>query len=235
MNKIKSVIMAAAGLVLFAGTILKAQSIPTITGTPITYQGQTFLLTETTNAQGQVSYNVYTYGVSGTNTVMVPATLDQAGAVVQQLFQQNNPADIGFYPTNGQAEWEARLGAAYVQNTGQAAASLSVDYYGLFDQAWLGVGGGILQANSTVSSQSGTAGAWAEAVYRKPIGNVAGVIGPIAGYDVWNHKVFGGAKVGLEYRENKNLGEYVDVEYAFESGKSSRGLLVSGGISYAFQ
>lgn len=225
MKKMKKLLIVLLTASLVATVQAQTIQIPTLVGQVITYQGQQFLLS--TNAMG--GYQVSTIGVQGTNVFVVPATSAQAMDVVTAWINQNNPANAGYYGTN---EWEARLGAAYLQNSGQAVATLSVGHWGWPWQN-VGAGIGILQGNN--GGKSGTAGAYGEIDYRKIIGDVAGVGGIIGGYDNWNAKPFIGGKVGLEYRQNAHLGEYVDADYAFETGGSNdRGLLISGGISYAF-
>ena len=147
------------------------------------------------------------------------------------IIAQNNPANTNFYSTNG--EWEARVAAAYLQNSGQAVAALSVGYWGIYS-AWPNVGAemGVLEGNN--GGQSGTAGAYTGVMYRKVIGDVAGIGGLGGGYDNWNHRPFGYVKGGVEYRQNPHLGEFVDVIYAFESVNSNRGLMAAAGICYAF-
>ena len=130
------------------------------------------------------------------------------------------------------AEVDARVGAMYLQNSGQAVAVLSIQKYGLFGYSNVGIGAGILQGNN--SGKSGTAGYFGEIDYRKPIGDVAAIGGLIGGYDKWEDKPFVGVKAGLEYRQSAHLGEWLDVSYAYENGNSDRGLLIGGGITYSF-
>ena len=230
MKKMFSLIGVAA---LALATVFQVQAqmvnldnlLPNLVGQVVSYKGQSFLIA--TNASG--GYVVSSFGVNGTNVITVPATPDQAMQVATAWIQANNPANIGYYGTN---EIDARLGAAYLQNSGQAVAVLAVDKYGLFGWANIGVGGGLLQGNN--AGKSGTAGAYGEIVYRKPIGDVAAVGGLIGGFDNWNSQGFFGAKAGLEYRQNPHLGEFLDADYCFEPGQTDRGLLISGGISYAF-
>jgi hypothetical protein len=208
-------------------TAVRAQSItvPNLIGHVVSYQGQNFLIS--TNGDG--SLQVSSFGVQGTNSILVPSNPDQAMAVATAWINANNPANKGYYGTN---EIDARLGAAYLQNSGQAVAVLSVDKYGTFGWSNVGFGAGLIQGNN--GGKSGTAGGYAEAVYRKPIGDVAAVGGVLGGYDNWNHKGFGGVKGGLEYRQNPHLGEWIDAIYCFEPSANDRGLLIGGGISYAF-
>jgi len=217
-------VAALAGMTAIAQT----QSMPIpIQGNVFTFQGQSFLIT--TNVSGGLM--VYTFGVQGTNTFVVPATPEQAMQVGTAWIEKNNPANIGYYNTN--SEWVARIGAGYLQNSGQAVALLGVDYYGLFNWPSFGVGGGILEGNN--GGAQGTAGAYGELLYRKPIGDVAGEGGLVAGYDNWNREPFVGPAVGLEYRENAHLGQWLKADYAFEPGaKNSRGLGIYGGFTYAF-
>lgn len=222
-HKIWKIIFFA--FVAFAGIIgAQAQAIPSIIGNQITINGQSFLIT--TNSTG--GFDVSTFGVSGTNVITAPASPSQAMQVVTAWVEANNPANAKFYATN---EIEGRVFAGVIQNSGQAVAGVSVENWG-----WpipnIGFGAGVLQGND--AGRSGTAGAFAEADYRKVIGDVAGVGGIMGGYDNWNKKGFIAAKVGAEYRQNAHLGEFVDVAYALETIKSDRGLLIFAGICYAF-
>lgn len=203
-------------------TTVRAQ---TFIGTPITYKGQTFLIA--TNASG--GYTVSTFGVAGTNVVTTPTSPEQAMEVATAWIQANNPSEKSFYSTN---EIEARVGAAYVQNSGQAVAVIALDKYGTFGWQNVGFGAGVMQGNN--GGKSGTAGAYGETVYRKPIGNIAVIAGGMLGYDNWNEKVFGAAKVGLENRQSAHLGEFLDVIYAFEGVNTDRGLLIAAGVIYIF-
>ncbi len=219
--------LAAIAIVAFASAV-RAQTLPqlpNLIGTPFAYQGQTFLIS--TNSTGGL--DVSSFGLQGTNAIVVPTSPNQAIEVATAWINANQPANIGYYGTN---EIEARLGAGYLQNSGQAVADLSVTKYGTFGWANVGFGAGLLQGNN--AGKSGTAGAYGEAVYRKPIGDVAGEVGVIGGYDNWNNAGFFGAKAGLEYRQNKHLGEFLDAAYAYESGQTDRGLMIFGGVSYSF-
>jgi hypothetical protein len=225
------ILMAAAAL-LVAGCTVQAQIstnvtalLPTLVGQVITYKGQNFLIS--TNAAG--NYIVSTFGVQGTNTIVVPATPEQAEEVASQWIEANNPANIGFYGTN---EIDARLGVAYVQSSGQAAAVIALDKYGLFGWQSIGLGGGFVQGQNAGKTSVGAI--YSSIVYRKPIGDVAINGGAIPiGYDNFDGKFFLGLKAGLEYRQNTHLGEYLDfiVEKEFSGEINS---LISGGVEYAF-
>lgn len=212
----------AAGTVLFNGIQL-----PAIIGTPITVNGQTLLIT--TNASG--GYTVQTSGPNGTNSFAVPQNITGVEAFVQNAVNHNNPANIGFYSTNG--EWDLSIGGAFAQNSGQAAAQLSIERYGVIPQ-WpnVSLGAAVLEGNA--NGQNGTAGAYAFTDYRRPIGDVAFIGGIGAGYDNYNKSFMGVARAEVEYRQNRHLGEYVGVGYAFEGSKTDRGLILGGGIRYAF-
>lgn len=226
MNRIKLTIIGAA--LMLAAVISQAQTTtPFQFGVPFQVGNQTFLIT--TNGTGQTL--VTTVGPFGTNSVVVPMTPQEAANTALNLVAQNNPANASYYNTNG--EWEARIGAAYLQNSGQAVAALSVAYWGIYSTLPnVGLEAGVLQGNN--AGQSGTAGAYGGVEYRKVIGDVAGIGGVGGGYDNWNHRPFGYVKAGVEYRQNPHLGEFVDVIYAFESVNSNRGLLAAAGIIYAF-
>jgi hypothetical protein len=206
------------------------QSLATImprTGQPFTVNGQTFLVS--TNASGALT--ITTSGPAGTNTVTPPTTLAGATTRAEEMVNANNPANVGYYSTNG--EWDLSVGGAFAQNSGQAAAQLAVERYGFLKSLPnLSLGAAVLEGNA--SGQNGTAAGYAFMDYRRPIGDVAFVGGLGAGYDNYNKSFMGVAKIEIEYRQNKHLGEYVGVGYAFEGGQTDRGLIIGGGIRYAF-
>lgn len=201
-------------------------------GTPFTLTTsagqQTFLVT--TNPAGL--YTLSTSGPNGTNSFTPPNNPNDWLGTAETWVAANNPANATFYGTN---ELDFKVGALYLQNSGQAVASLGVTKYGLFGWSSIGIGAGILQGNN--GGSSGTAGAYGLVEYRKVMGDVAANLGVIGGYDKWNESPFFGAKAGLEYRQSAHLGEFIDVAYAFEPSKSKnndRGLLIGGGVEVAF-
>jgi hypothetical protein len=196
-------------------------------GQPFTVNGQTFLVT--TNADGRLV--VQTAGPAGSNTVVTPTTLADAASKAEAYVNANNPDNISYYSTNG--EWDLSVGGVFAQNSGQAAAQLSIERYGVIP-SWpnFSAGAAVLEGNS--AGQSGTAAAYGFFDYRRPIGDVAFVIGAGGGYDNYNKSPMGIAKLEVEYRQNHHLGEYVGVGYAFEGLKTDRGLIIGGGIRYAF-
>jgi len=197
------------------------------TGQPFTLNGQTFVIE--TNASGGLT--IITTGPAGTNTVTPPTTLAGATSRAEEFVNANNPANISYYSTNG--EWDLSVGGVFAQNSGQAAAQLSIERYGVIKSLPnLSLGASVLEGNA--SGQSGTAGGYGFVDYRRPIGDVAFVAGLGAGYDNYNKSFMGVAKVEVEYRQNRHLGEYVGVGYAFEGIQNDRGLMIGGGIRYAF-
>lgn len=198
-------------------------------GTPFTLttpQGsQSFLIS--TNAAGL--YTISTSGPAGTNSITPPSGLNGFIQQGTSWVNANDPLNITYYSTN---EIDARVGVMYLQNSGQAAAVISLQKYGLFGAANIGIGGGILEGNN--AGKQGTAGFYGEIDYRRPIGDVAAVGGLVAGYDNWNSTPFGGVKAGLEYRQSPHLGEWIDVVVAYEQKKSDLPMLIGGGITYSF-
>ena len=203
-------------------------------GQPVTIKGQTF--TVTTNSDG--IYVITTSGVGGSATVTPPTTTAEALAQAQAIVAANNPTNSNFYSTN---ELVARVGAVYLQNSGQSVVELGVEKYGLFKpMPQIGVGAALFQGNK--SGQSGTAGACAFLDYRKIIGDVSAQVGIGGGYDNWNASGMGVIKADVELRQNRHIGEFVGVGYAIEKaafgGNSATsdkgGLMVRGGINYAF-
>ena len=191
-----------------------------------TEQGaQSFLIS--TNSAGV--YTISTAGPAGTNSFAPPSNLNGFIQQGTSWVNANNPLDITYYSTN---EIDARVGVMYLQNSGQAAAVISLQKYGLFGNSNLGIGGGVLEGNN--AGKQGTAGFYGEFDYRKPIGNVAALAGLVAGYDNWNSTPFGGVKAGLEYRQSPHLGEWIDVVAAYETKHSDMPLLIGGGITYSF-
>ena len=202
-----------------------AQAIPPIAGHTITINGQSFLLTFTNG-----NYVATSDGPNGTISVATPTSEADALAAIQNIISKNNPANAGFYGTN---EWEARLGAVYEQNSGDTAALIGViKWQPLFGQE-IGFEGALLQGNQ--SGTSGTAGGYGAIDIRKVIGDVAAIGGIGGGYDNYNARMFGLVKVGVEYRQNSHLGEWIDLNYALEAkGSASRGFGFGGGITYSF-
>lgn len=197
-------------------------------GQPFSMNGQSF--TVTTNSTGGL--NISTAGPAGTLTVTPPTTAAGALSEAQAMVAANNPTNRTYYGTN---ELVARVGACYLQNSGQTVAELGIEKYGLLkSMPDLGVGGALFQGNQ--NGKSGTAGAVGFVDYRRVIGDVSAQIGGGAGYDNWNACPMGVIKADVELRQNPHLGEYVGVGYAIEqSGVSGdRGLIIRGGINYAF-
>ena len=220
-----------AFLLLFAGSSM-AQSvtsienlIPPVAGQTITINGQTFLLTFTNG-----NYTAASTGVNGTVSVTTPTSAAEALSSIQAIVQANNPAQASFYsPT----EIEAKLGGVYEQNSGAAAALISVTkWQPVFNQP-LGFEAALLQGNQNGSS--GTAAAYGAVDYRKVIGSVAAIGGVGVGYDNYNARIFGLVKGGVELRQGNHLGEWVDLSYAAEAkGNASRGFGFASGVSYSF-
>lgn len=197
-------------------------------GQPVTIKGQTF--TVNTNSDG--IYVITTSGVGGSATVTPPTTTSEALSQAQAMIAANNPTNFSYYGTN---ELVARVGAVYLQNSGESVVEIGVEKYGLLKPApQLGLGAALFQGNK--SGQSGTAGAAGFVDYRKIIGDVSAQVGIGGGYDNWNSAYMGVIKADVELRQNKHIGEYVGVGYALEpSNINSRGgLMIRGGINYAF-
>lgn len=195
-------------------------------GHTLNVNGQSFFVS--TNADGL--YTVTTAGPAGALSFTPPNNTESAIGTASQIVGQNNPANIGFYGTN---ELDVKVGVMYLQADGTAAAVLSVQKYGLFGNANVGVGGGLLEGNN--AGQQGTAAGYGELDYRKPIGDVACTVGVVGGFDLWHRAGFGGVKGGLEYRQNAHLGEWLDVTAVAEnSSHNPFPFLIGGGVTYAF-
>lgn len=197
-------------------------------GQPFDVKGQSFVVT--TNETGGM--NITTAGPAGSLSVNTPTSAAGALATAQQYVNENNPANKNYYGTN---ELVARVGACYLQNSGQTVAELGIEKYGLFKaMPQIGLGGALFQGND--QGKSGTAGACGFIDYRRIIGDVSAQVGVGGGYDNWNASPMGVVKCDVEYRQNAHLGEFVGVGYAIEpTGVSGdRGLLIRGGINYAF-
>lgn len=232
-NKLSLIIgIACLAMVTHAQTPLPAQIPVGVTiGQPFQLNGQTFVIE--TNLFGQ--YIVITSGPAGSLTNTPPISLQDFITQAQGMIAANNPANKGYY-TN---ELEFQVGAVYVQNTGQAAAKLSIEKWGAFNVVpqEIGFGAALLEGNA--NGQHGTAGGYAFADYRKIIGDVAGKIGLGGGYDNLNASAMGIVQAEVEYRMSNHIGTYVGVGYALEKKgltKSSQGggLIIGGGISYSF-
>jgi hypothetical protein len=202
-------------------------------GSPATINGQTFLVT--TNASG--GYVIASTGPNGNLTVTPPTTLNGALSTAQGFINANNPTNASFYGTN---ELVARVGAVYLQNYGQSVVEIGVEKYGLLKSVpQIGLGAALFQGNRNGSS--GTAGGVGFLDYRKVIGDVSAQVGIGGGYDNWNQQPMGAVKFDVELRQNAHLGEYVGIGYGLEKGFSNAssaqtggGLMVRGGINYAF-
>lgn len=200
---------------------------PVITpGKPFTVNGQSFVIS--TNANGALT--VSTSGPAGSETVTPPTTSAALLARIEEMVNENNPANISYYNSN---EYVLSIGGAFAQNSGQAAAQLSIEKYGILKSAPnFALGAAVLEGNA--NGQNGTAGAYAFVDYRRPIGDVAFTAGLGGGWDNYNKAPMGIAKAEIEYRQNAHLGEYVGIGYAFEGLKTDRGAIIGGGVRYAF-
>lgn len=237
--KTKVFLIGVAALVLAAVTInaqtISAASVQALLkdgvityGQPFDVKGQSFVVT--TNETGGL--NIVSSGPAGSLSVNTPTSASGALAKAEQYVSENNPANKIYYGTN---ELVARVGACYLQNSGQTVAEIGIEKYGLFKSLpQLGLGGALFQGND--QGKSGTAGACGFIDYRRIIGDVSAQVGVGVGYDNWNASPMGVLKCDVEYRQNAHLGEFVGIGYAIEpSGVSGdRGLLIRGGINYAF-
>lgn len=223
MNKIKSLI----GAICLIAATSQAQ-IPSLgVGSTFQYQGQTFTIG--TNSAGQIITTEN--GNAGTAQALTPESLNAAAQTIGAEIQANNPSNADYYGTN---EYEARVGGAYSQNSGQAAALISVTKWGLLKvEPNIGAEVALLQGNE--GGTSGTAAAYAAVDYRRIIGDVAAEGGIGGGYDNYNKRPMGLAKAGVEYRTNAHVGVFTDIFYAIEpKGSYSRGMGFAGGVVYAF-
>lgn len=226
MKQIKRLILTAALLLAAAVPAAHAIDIPISIGSNISVNGQDF--TVSTNADGK--YVITTSGPAGVATNTPPSNSSDAIARIRQIVEANNPANASFYGTN---EYVLSVGAVYAQNSGEGAAAIGIEKYGLLKSIPnIGLGGTILEGNA--GGKSGTAGAFGTVDYRRPIGDVAFTVGAGGGYDNYNAKPMGVARAEVEYRQNPHLGEFVGFGYAFEGTKTDRGLMIGGGIHYAF-
>jgi len=202
-------------------------------GQPFSIKGVTVLVN--TNADGVFVITVNT--PNGDVTVTPPTTTSEALERAQAMIAANNPTNKDYY---GEKELVGRVGAVYLQNSGQAVVEIGVEKYGLLKAApQLGLGAALFQGNN--QGKPGTAGACGFLDYRKIIGDCSAQIGIGGGYDNWNSSAMGVVKVDVELRQNKHIGEFVGVGYAieadtFKSGNADNkgGLMVRGGINYAF-
>lgn len=223
----KYLIAITIALMLTLGAALNchAQAIP-ITGTPILINGNHFLLTETNGV-----YTATATDAAGNQySISSPKSATDALNQIETIVSENNPANTNFYSAT---EIEARLGGVYEQNSGEAAAVISITKWGLLPSWPVGTEVGLLQGNQ--NGTSGTAGAYGMIDYRKIIGDVSAVGGIGGIYDNYNHAPGLIVKGGVEYRQNAHIGEWVDLNYALEAkGNASRGFGFAAGLSYAF-
>jgi hypothetical protein len=244
MIKTKSLLLTAAlaALLSLGSAIAQSASVPVIPvlaqpGQPFSVNGQTFVFT--TNDSGGII--ITTTGPAGSNTVVAPVNSSELLARVREIVNENNPANIGYYGSN---DLVFSVAGVFAQNSGQAAAQLSIEKFGLLKSIpQIGVGAAVLEGNQ--NGVNGTAAAYAFADYRKPIGDVAFSFGLGAGYDNYTSRPMGIARVEVEYRQNAHLGEFVGVGYDFEGMQSKvkaadnravdpSGLIIGGGIRYSF-
>ena len=219
-------IIAITSIISLA-TVVQSQTLPVTTLlSPITINGQTFTLTANPNG----SYTATTTGTNGTATATSPVTVAGAEAQIGADIAANDPSKTNYF---SDTEIEAKLGGVYEQNSGQAAALISVTKWEPIKGQPIGFEAALLQGNQ--NGASGTAAAYGVVDYRKIIGSVAAVGGLGAGYDNYNKSGFGLVKGGVELRYNKNVGVFTDLNYAFEAkGNASRGFGFGGGITYSF-
>ena len=202
-------------------------------GTTNTINGVSFVAN--TNAQGIFTFTILSQ--SGSVTYMPPTTPQGALNQAQQWIGENVASNADYYGAN---DIEARLGACYLQNSGQALIAIALEKYGLVKSVpQIGVGIDLYQG--TKQGVQSTAGADATLDYRKVIGDVAAEFEGGYGYDNWLNKTFGTAKALVEYRSNAHIGAYVGLSYNYEgvnvstvSGDNIAGLGVIGGVTYSF-
>ena len=202
-------------------------------GTTNTINGVSFVAN--TNASGGYSFAIISQNgsVSYTPPTTPGGALNQAG----QWIGENNPTNADYYGTN---DIEAKLGACYLQNSGEALIDIALDKYGLISSVpQFGVGLDLYQG--TKQGVQSTAGADGTIGYRKVIGDVAAEFDAGGGYDNWANKAFGVAKASVEYRSNAHIGAYVGLSYQYEgvnvptvAGANIAGLGVIGGVTYSF-
>jgi hypothetical protein len=202
-------------------------------GTANTINGVSFIAT--TNASGGYSFQI----ISQSGSVSYTPPTAPGGALNQasQWINANQSTNADYYGTN---DIEAKLGALYLQNSGQALIDIAVTKYGLIkSMPQFGVGVDLLQGNK--SGVQSTAGADGTIGYRKVIGDVAAEFDAGGGYDNWAKKPCGLAKALVEYRSSNHLGAYVGLSYFYEgmnvstvAGDNIAGLGVVGGVTYSF-
>jgi hypothetical protein len=200
--------------------------------TTLTINGQTQTFTVNTNPAGL--YVISTSGSAGTATVTQPTTTAEVFAQMQSMIANNNPTNRDYYGTN---ELVARVGAIYLQNSGQAAIEIGVEKYGLFKSLpQFGIGAALFQGNK--QGQSATAGAIGFIDYRYIIGDVSAQIGLGGGYDNWNKCPIGVVKFDIEYRMSPHMGTYVGLGYGLEQGSINNsqkgGLMARAGANWSF-
>lgn len=185
---------------------------------------QTFLIT--TNTAGL--YTITTSGANGDASFTPPSNLNDLLGNGTAWLSANNVANADYYGTN---EINFKVGVQYLQNSGEVVSQVGVEFF------WnkIGIGIGVLQGNK--AGQSGTAGFYGDVLYRKVLGDVSVNGGLIFGYDKWNSAMFAGVKTGIEYRQSKHLGEFVDIFYVAEFdpkagglSNNDRGLGIGGGV-----
>jgi opacity protein-like surface antigen len=125
-------------------------------------------------------------------------------------------------------EVEFRLGAVYVQKTGQAGTLLAIEKWDLLAKDF-GFGA------ESITSGNEQAAEFAYVAYRKTLGNVAGIVFLGAGYADIDKSALGVIGGRIEYRTSAHLGAWTSVSYGLESKATNRrGMVIGAGVNYAF-
>ena len=128
-------------------------------------------------------------------------------------------------------EVEFRLGACYVQKTGEAGTVLAVEKWGILSTNINNFGIGA----ESITSGSDQAAEFAYVAYRKCLGNVAGIAFLGGGYADIDKSPLGVLGARLEYRTTAHIGTWASASYGLTTRtENKRGLLIAGGLSYAF-
>ncbi len=101
---------------LASGGVLRVPPVISV-GEPINVNGQVFLIG--TNADGLLT--ITTSGPNGSASVTPPSNPAEILQRVQEIIAANNPDNKVYY---GEKEIVARVGVAYLQNSGQAVAEI---------------------------------------------------------------------------------------------------------------
>lgn len=153
-----------------------------------------------------------------------PVGIDGVGNAISGIVSKIDESVNLFTPY----EVEFRIGAAYVQKSGEAGTVLAIEKWDVLAPN-LGFGIEAVQSGQDAAAEFGYV------AYRKVLGNVAGSLFVGGGYSEIDKRPMGVVGARLEYRTSKHLGIWTSVGEGIEFNSSNRrGLVTGAGITYSF-